>query len=193
MRYPRVLTVAVLGLTLVMAGCSNDEAGESRGKGFNDTDIVFATGMIQHHAQALQMVDLTMGHDLAPEVQRLADEIRAAQTPEIEQMADWLQDWEQPVPETVRDHANADSEGMDMDSDLPGMMSGEDLQSLEQAEGTDFQQMWLEMMIEHHEGAIEMADEERQNGEHPQAVAMAQDIADAQAEEISTMKNLLGQ
>ena len=193
MRYRRVLTVAVLGLTLVMAGCSTGETGESGGKGFNDTDIAFATDMIQHHAQALQMVDFTMSHDLDPEVQQLADDVRAAQAPEIEIMADWLLDWEQPVPETVRDHANADSEGMDMDSDLPGMMSGEDLQSLEQAEGTDFQQMWLEMMIEHHEGAIEMADEERQNGEHPQAVAMAQDIADAQAEEIGTMKNLLGQ
>lgn len=195
MRYRRVLTVAVLGLTLVLAGCSNDETAESSGKGFNDTDIAFATDMIQHHAQALQMVDFTMGKDLDPEVQQLADDIRAAQSPEIEMMADWLTDWDQPVPETVRDHANADGGGMDMDmgSDMPGMMSAEDLASLEQAEGTDFQQMWLEMMIEHHEGAIEMADEEQQNGEHAQAVAMAQDIADAQAEEISTMKNLLGQ
>jgi len=193
MRYRRVLTVAVLGLTLVLAGCSNDETAESSGKGFNDTDIAFATDMIQHHAQALQMVDFTMGKDLDPEVQQLADEIRAAQSPEIELMADWLLDWDQPVPETVRDHANAHSEGMDMNSDMPGMMSGEDLQSLEQAEGTDFQQMWLEMMIEHHEGAIEMADEEQQNGEDPQAIALAEDIAAAQAEEVSTMKNLLGQ
>ena len=193
MRYPRVLPVAVLGLALVLAGCSSDETSESGGKGFNDTDVAFATDMIQHHAQALQMVDLSMGHDLDPEVQRLADDIRAAQAPEIEKMADWLQDWEQPVPETVRDHANADGGGMDMGSDMPGMMSPEDLQSLEQAEGTDFQRMWLEMMIEHHEGAIEMADEEQDNGEHPQAVTMAEDIADAQAEEASTMKDLLGQ
>ena len=193
MRYPRALTVAVLGLALVLAGCSNDETGESSGKGFNDSDIAFATDMIQHHAQALQMVDLTLGRDVDPEVQLLADDIRAAQAPEIEKMADWLQDWEQPVPETVRDHANAHGEGMDMNLDMPGMMSPGDLESLERAEGTDFQQMWLEMMIEHHEGAIEMADEEQENGEHPQAVAMAEDIADAQAGEISTMKNLLGQ
>lgn len=193
MRYPRVLTVAILGLALVLAGCSTGETGKSTGKGFNDTDVAFATDMMQHHAQALQMVDFTMGHDLDPEVQQLADDIRAAQTPEIEKMADWLLDWDQPVPETVRDHANADGGGMDMGSDMPGAMSDEDLQSLEQAEGTDFQQMWLEMMIEHHEGAIEMADEEQQNGEHPQAIALAEDIADAQAEEIDTMKNLLGQ
>lgn len=193
MRYPRVLTVAVLGFALVLAGCSSDETSESGAKGFNDTDVAFASNMIQHHAQALQMVDLTMGHDLDPEVQQLADDVRAAQTPEIEQMVNWLQDWEQPVPETARDHVNADGGGMDMGSDMPGMMSPEDLQSLEHAEGSEFQQMWLEMMIEHHEGAIEMADEEKQNGEHPKAIAMAEDIADAQAEEVSTMKALLGQ
>jgi len=191
MRYPRVLTVAILGLALALAGCSNGETGESTGKGFNDADVAFATNMMQHHAQALQMVDFTMGHDLDPEVQQLADDIRAAQTPEIEKMADWLLDWDQPVPETVRDHANADGGGMDMGSDGPGMMSADDLQSLEQAEGTDFQQMWLEMMIEHHEGAIAMAEEEQKSGEHPQAIAMAEDIAGAQAEEISTMKDLL--
>lgn len=190
MRYPRALAAALVAMALVLTGCSNDDT-ESAGKGFNEADVSFATDMIQHHAQALQMVDLAMGRDLDPEVQQLADEIRAAQAPEIEQMVNWLQDWEQPVPETVRDHANAHGDGMDMDSDMPGMMSNEDMQALEATAGPEFQPMWLEMMIEHHEGAIEMAEQEQENGEHRQAVALAENIASAQAEEIDAMKDLL--
>ena len=190
MRYPRALAAALVAMALVLTGCSNDDT-ESTGKGFNEADVSFATDMIQHHAQALQMVDLAMGRDLDPEVQQLADEIRAAQAPEIEQMVNWLQDWEQPVPETVRDHANAHGDGMDMDSDMPGMMSNEDMQALEATAGPEFRPMWLEMMIEHHEGAIEMAEQEQENGEHRQAVALAENIASAQAEEIDAMKDLL--
>ena len=73
----------------------------------NDADVAFATDMIQHHAQALSMVDLTEGRTLDPEVKQLAEDIRATQAPEIEKMADWLQDWDEKVPATMRDHSNA--------------------------------------------------------------------------------------
>lgn len=190
MRFPRTLTAALLGALLVLTGCSGSAEGEGTGKGFNDADIAFATDMMQHHAQALQMVDLTLGRNLDPQVETLAEEIRAAQTPEIERMVDWLHDWEQPVPETVRDHANAHGEGT-ADTDLPGMMSHAEMESLENAEGDQFQTMWLQSMIDHHEGAVEMAEEEQENGENAQAVALAEDIIAAQEQEIETMKELL--
>ncbi len=192
--------VALLAATSVLAACgeSDDSSQQdtqtaANGDTFNDADVEFATDMIQHHAQALSMVDLTMGRRLDPEVQQLAEDIRAAQGPEIEQMTDWLTDWDQPIPETVRDHANAHGEGdTEMDTDMPGMMSPEEMADLEAATGEGFQQMWLEMMIEHHEGAIEMAQAEQSDGEHPSAVDLARTIESAQQEEISTMESLLG-
>ena len=69
----------------------------------NDADVEFASNMLQHHAQALSMVDLTRGRTLDPEVQQLAEQIRDAQAPEIEIFTDWLTDWDEEVPETVRD------------------------------------------------------------------------------------------
>lgn len=199
MRSTRILTVVSLGLALVLAGCadaSDDSVRTSTsGEEFNSADVTFATEMIQHHAQALKMVDLTMGRDLSAEVQQLADDVRAAQTPEIEQMSDWLQDWDEPIPSTVRDHANSEGDMGDMDmsemDDMPGMMSPEEMESLEKAPDAEFEQMWLEMMITHHEGAAEMAAEEQEDGLHQGAVKLAEQIEAAQTEEIQTMEGLL--
>ncbi len=186
------LSAALLGLVMVTVttGCSSSGA-EGDGKDFNDADVTFATEMMQHHAQALQMVDLTLGRDLDPEVASLAEEIRAAQTPEIEKMVDWLEDWDKPIPETVRDHANAHGDGS-ASTELPGMMSHEEIEGLEAAKGEQFQQMWLEMMIEHHQGAVDMAEAEQESGEFSAAVAMAEDIESSQTQEIETMRGLLG-
>ena len=192
--------VALLAATSVVTACGSDTDGPdhqthtaSNGDQFNDADVAYASGMIQHHAQALTMVDLAMGRQLDLEVQLLAEGIRAAQGPEIEQLTDWLTEWDQPVPETTRDHANAHGGGgPEMDSGMPGMMSAEDMAALEEAKGADFQQMWLEMMIEHHEGAIEMAQTEQSEGKHPAAIDLAKKIESAQQDEVSTMEDLLG-
>lgn len=194
--------LATLLATLsVLAACGNDGDDTSAhqthtargGDEFNDADVEFATDMTQHHAQALSMVDLTLGRQLDPEVQQLAEDIREAQGPEIEQMTDWLTDWDQPIPETMRDHANAHGDGeVEMDSDMPGMMSTEQMAGLEAAEGAEFQQLWLEMMIEHHEGAIEMAQTEQSEGHYADAIKLAEGIESAQQDEIATMETLLG-
>lgn len=195
MRYQRALAATAAALTLTLAGCSSSESSAG-GSGHNDADVDFASDMIQHHAQALEMVDLTLGRELDPEVVTLTEEIRAAQAPEIEKMADWLEDWDQPVPETSRDHANAHAEdhgeGAELDTDMPGMMSAEEMDALENAAGAEFQTMWLEMMIEHHEGAVEMAEVQVEEGSNAKAVALAEDIISTQEREISTMQDLLG-
>lgn len=188
---------AVIAVLLALAGCGNDEPENqtqtaSNGDEFNDVDVEFATDMIQHHAQALQMVDLTIGRTLDPEVQQLAEDIRAAQAPEIEQMTDWLTDWDEPVPETVRDHANAHGDGdMEMDSDMPGMMSEDQMAELQAAQGEAFQNMWLEMMTEHHEGAVEMAQTEQSEGAFGPAIELAEEIESSQEDEIVRMEQLL--
>ena len=200
---PPALAALVLGLTLTLSACGSDGASTDTpvtvsDTEHNDADVAFATDMIQHHAQALAMVDLTIERDLDPEVTALAEDIRAAQGPEVELMVDWLTDWDEPIPETVRDHANAGHDDAETDHDgtghgdeMPGMTSGEDMDALENASDDEFQDMWLDMMIEHHEGAIEMAETETGNGQYAPAVDLARDIVEAQSSEIQRMEGLL--
>jgi uncharacterized protein (DUF305 family) len=176
----------VLGLVIMLLGaaCGSDESAESTSEvsatEHNDADVAFATDMIQHHAQALSMVDLTLGRPLDPQVQRLADGIREAQTPEIETMSDWLTDWDVEVPATMRDHLHADHGGGDAD-----------LQALEKASDAGFQTRWLELMVEHHEGAVEMAEAEQSDGRYEPAVELAGTIIETQQAEIDRMRSLL--
>ena len=190
--------VAVSAVLLAATGCGNDNddaASETQtaanGDVFNDADLAFASGMIQHHAQALLMVDITMDRELDPEILQLADDVRAAQVPEIEQMAAWLTAWDKPIPETVRDHANAHGGGdVEMD-DMPGMMSEDDMSELEAAQGQEFEDLWLEMMIEHHEGAVDMAQTEQSDGVFEPAIDLADSIETSQEKEIDQMEGLL--
>ena len=152
--------------------------------------------MIQHHAQALTMVDLTDNRPLDPQVQVLADDIRAAQGPEIDTMTEWLQDWDEEVPDAMSDDSESDMgdhDMSDMDGEMPGMMSPADMQSLEDATDAEFQDRWLAMMAEHHEGAIEMAQDEVENGQYEPAVELAGLIEAAQTREVATMNELQGQ
>lgn len=209
MRISRALAVLVLGLGLALVGCGDDQAdsqGSNAGSDHNDADVAFASDMIQHHAQALAMVDMTVGRELDPALADLVEAIRMAQGPEIERMTDWLVDWGEPVPATVRDHVNAEGhggegdhgghaeteDGDDTGTDMPGMMSEEDMAALGAASDTAFPDMFLTMMIEHHEGAIEMAQEAREDGRFPAAVELAAQIEASQTAEIETMREMLG-
>ncbi len=208
MRITPALAALTLTLALGLAGCSDDDTvdsamrdgthmpDDSASTDHNNTDVAFATEMIQHHAQALQMVDMTVGRDLDPKFEELTVAIRDAQAPEIEAMSDWLQDWNEKVPSTVRDHVNShgthDMEGMDdTGMGMPGMMSQDDMDQLADASDASFEDMWLSMMIEHHEGAIEMAELEQTEGEYAPAVELAKDIVASQSVEIDTMRALL--
>ena len=204
MRTTRALGSLSLGLALAvgLSACGDDADNSSAQVSVtehNDADVAFASDMIQHHAQALAMVDLTMDRPLDPEVEALAEDVRAAQAPEIETLAGWLTDWDEQIPETIRDHVNAGhgagdlSDSMrDLDhGDMPGMMSADDIDALENTSDTEFLEMWLEMMIEHHEGAIEMAKAEQEDGRYKPAVDLAGDIVDSQSQEVATMQDLL--
>ena len=111
-RRPRLRGAAALtlvaGLALT-AACAGDDGGgdtasETRtgdnGEVYNEADLQFANQMIPHHAQAVQMANLTMDRPVDPPVRRLADDIRAAQTPEVQQMVEWLTGWGEEIPET---------------------------------------------------------------------------------------------
>lgn len=193
-----------LGLAATTAACGDGGSEEPTTQQLsdskhNDADVDFATGMIPHHAQALSMVDMTRDRKLSAKAQALVDGIREAQAPEIETMVDWLTEWGEEVPATMRDHVNAGHGDHDMgdsmehtEEDMPGMMSAEDMQALEDASDADFEAMWMEMMIEHHEGAIEMAETESDDGQYRPAVELADAIIEAQEAEIERMEKLVG-
>ena len=172
---PRLLATVLL---LTLAACGGEgEPPADDGRPYNDADVAFATEMIQHHAMALTMVDLTVQRQVSPELTELAEEIRANQTAEIETMVDWLEEWGEPVPETVRDHANAH-----------GADHGEDLAELEPLQGAEFEEEWLETMVDHHDDAVDMAQDQLDDGEAPEAVRLAERIMKAQQAEIEQME-----
>ncbi len=173
-----------LALILALAvGCGEDPTAppERSATEHNAADVAFASEMLQHHAQALSMVDLTLDRPLDSAVQQLAEDVRAGQGPEIQTFSEWLTDWDEPVPETMRDHVNA-GHG---DEHVP-----EELTALSEATDSEFQGLWLAMMIEHHEGAVEMARAEIDEGRFQQAVELAGDIVETQSAEIEVMQGL---
>lgn len=192
------LAGAIITLSALTA-CGSDDGSDSSSADHNDQDVAFATDMIPHHAQAVEMAAMVDGKDVSAELTELATDIKAAQAPEIETMSGWLKDWDEPVPDTSMGSMGGmegeDMEGMDhsgMDGmDMPGMMSEEDMTALENADGEAFETMWLEMMVEHHKGAVEMAQTEQSDGKFQPAIDLADEIEAGQTEEISVMEDLL--
>lgn len=143
----------------------------------NDADLVFVKDMIPHHEGALEMAELAADRAESAEVKDLASRIEGAQDPEIDLMRDMLEAWGQD-----EDAGHSMSGGMDM---------GDDAAELEPLEGAAFDRRFLELMTEHHESAVEMAETELADGENAEAKELAQEIIDAQKAEIAEMKQLL--
>lgn len=193
-RRTMALALSIVALTLTfVAGCGTDDAKNSTSTaGHNPADVTFATNMIQHHAQALAMVNLTVERPLDPRFRALASRIRDAQAPEIEAMTKWLGDWDESVPATANDRMDHDMSTMsEGTADMPGMMSADEMSQLEAAADGAFQRLWLEMMVRHHEGAVEMAKAEKAAGKFMPALDLAASIITSQTTEIDEMKALL--
>ncbi|WP_298458544.1 DUF305 domain-containing protein [uncultured Cellulomonas sp.] len=154
--------------------------------GHNDADTEFAQMMIVHHQGAIEMADLAIEKAASEDVRALAERISAAQGPEIDEMTSWLQAWGEEGPQDAdmggMDHGGMDMGGMDMESAMT---------ELESLSGAEFDRAFLEMMIEHHRGAIEMAETEVADGANPQATSLAERIIDDQAAEITEMEQML--
>jgi uncharacterized protein (DUF305 family) len=188
-------TTAVLAV-LALAGCGGDHGGSSASStsaaspsptaaAFAGADVIFATEMISHHRQAVMMASIAPDRASSAEVKALAAKIEAAQQPEIDTMSRWLRGWGKPVPEDSMEHGVAGHQGM------PGMMTAEEMDDLNAATGAEFDKLFLTMMIEHHEGAVEMAKKEQQNGRSADAKVLAAKVEKDQTAEIAQMRGLL--
>ena len=202
MRHPKWTSAASAALLLVstvgLAGCGDDSdlgsmpgtqhgdkptnpAGEH-----NDADVAFSGHMILHHQQAVQMADIAGWQATNAGTKKLATAIKAAQEPEMRQMSAWLTGWGKPVPSPSHG-------GHEMEDSIPGMMTEDEMHAMGQAEGPEFDRMWIQMMIKHHQGAVAMAKTERASGKNSDAIALAKKIETAQTADIANLKRLLGQ
>ena len=191
-----VVSTTALAAALVLAGCSTGTGDTMPGMdhstsatsstptadavgGHNSADTTFAQMMTPHHEQAVEMSDIMLAKTgMDPKIETLAQDIKAAQGPEIQKMTDWLTGWSEPT-------SMAGNHGMD------GMMTDSDLNKLKSAQGTDASKLFLTQMIAHHEGAVEMARTEVTDGKNADAVALAQEIVSSQEAEIKDMQDLL--
>ncbi|SDU31586.1 DUF305 domain-containing protein [Jiangella alkaliphila] len=172
----RHLALPTLVLVL-LAGCGSSDDEEA----FAPADVEFARQMIPHHAQAVEMAAMLPPSGVSPELTELADGIADAQQPEIDQMTAMLDRWGYTPPPLEGGHAH----------EMAGMLTEDDLAALDAATGAEFERMWLTMMIEHHEGAIEMARTQLDDGIDSEARELAEEIVDAQEAEIARMEGLL--
>ena len=147
-------------------------------------DIMFGQMMIPHHEQAVVMSDYALENTSNPEVLALAEQIKAAQQPEIEQMTSWLEEWGVPVM------SGMDAMGAHAGHGMSGMITDEQLDELAGATDADFDVLYLAYMIDHHEGAIDMA-QSVVDSQDPRVAALAAAIIEAQRAEIVQMQRLI--
>lgn len=185
------LGIGALTLTLAVTGCSAasptapSPSASASSSAIGAADIMFVTMMIPHHQQAIQMADIIAGKaDVDARVSALAERISQAQGPEIERMQGWLSAWGVPS-----DAASADMDGMH--HGMSGMLTEDDLARLEAAPGPEAGRLFVEQMVAHHEGAIEMARTAVDGAQSAEVRELAQQVIDDQSAEIAEMRELL--
>jgi uncharacterized protein (DUF305 family) len=182
-----VILVLVLAVVFLLAGNSGSPMNHS-GHGsmsseddasgtYTDDELMFASMMIPHHSQAVTMSELALANTTNPEILSLATAIRDAQAPEIKQMQSWLDQ---------SDYSGTHAGHMDMG----GMLSDEELAELSTAKGSAFDRLFLQGMIAHHEGAIDMLSMIK-NSTNSEVKKLYDDILTSQSAEIEAMKALL--
>ena len=168
----RRLALILLSL-IVLTGCANGV--EDSNGAFSSQEIMFAEMMIPHHEQAIEMSELALSNTTNPDVLALAEQISGAQEPEIELMKSW---------------PGVDSMGH-AGHTMAGMLDENEMEMLRDSRGADFDRLFLEGMIKHHEGAIEMA-EMIIDSANSEVAKLGSSIIASQEAEIKAMKALLG-
>ena len=194
MKY-RIATLAALAAaitTLSACGSSSSQSSTrtpassgATATAHNAADVTFATDMIPHHSQAVEMADMALSKATNVDVKTLAAQIMSAQDPEIKTMTGWLKSWGQTVPST-----STSMGGMDTPGSAMGMMSATDMSTLDKTTGVSFDRMWVKMMITHHQGAVDMSKTELATGQYGAAKTLAQSIITSQTAQITKLQSL---
>ena len=157
-------------------------------------DVHFMNGMIGHHAQALVMAGWAPSHGASPAIQTLAARISNAQQDEIAMLQTWLRDRGLPVPEARPGPMRMTMNGVEHDMHMPGMLTEAQMKELDAARGAQFDQLFLRLMIQHHQGAVSMVKElfDTAGAAQDQTVfKLASDVSADQSSEIARMQRML--
>jgi uncharacterized protein (DUF305 family) len=192
--------LAAVAAALFLSSCSSPAGSSSDGHagdehsdepvitgqpaGYNADDVAFATDMIPHHQQAVDLSAMVPDRSTNAQLVALAKQISAAQEPEINVMKVFLVQWNE-NPDTNSGHSGHASS-------MQGMVDEATMTKLTSLNGAEFDRVWLESMISHHQGAIEMAKAEIANGDNVDAKTLAKNIVTTQEAEIGQMKQMLG-
>ena len=160
----------------------------------NAADVHFMSGMIPHHAQAVLIAGWAPSHGARQDLRVLCERIVVAQRDEIALMQMWLRDRALPVPDAKATHMTMMMNGMEHSMLMPGMLNDEELAQLDKARGTEFDRLFLQAMIRHHQGAISMVDElfkASGAGQDETVFRFASDVYADQTTEIERMQKML--
>lgn len=160
----------------------------------NPADVAFMSGMIPHHAQAVLIAGWAESHGARPDLRVLCQRIVVGQGDEIRLMQYWLREHGQPVPAANSMRMKMMMNGMQMDMLMPGMLNDEQLAELDKSRGADFDRLFLQAMIAHHNGAITMVNEllgSAGSGNDDVVYRFASDVFADQTTEIERMTKML--
>jgi uncharacterized protein (DUF305 family) len=178
--------LAAFAALIVLSACggsSTNDTGAPKPPTHNLADVVFATHMTPHHQQGADLAAMVPAHTGNPDLLKLASGITSTQESEIKMLVSMVAKWSaQPDTDT---HGPADMA-------MTGMVDPATLTKLGTLNGPDFDKLWLQSMIRHHEGAVDMANTEVSKGNNPDAIAMAKKMASVQQGEINQMIKMLG-
>jgi uncharacterized protein (DUF305 family) len=161
---------------------------------YTDADVRFMSRMIGHHAQAIVMADMAPTHGASASVTRLAERIINAQQDEIATMQRWLADRLKPVPEARPAGMKMKMNGVEHEMLMPGMLTAQQIEQLDQARGPAFDKLFLTFMIQHHRGAVSMLKELFDSygaGQDELVFKFAGDVGVDQSTEIERMEKML--
>jgi uncharacterized protein (DUF305 family) len=174
---------------------SPNEAFDISGVGATASDVIFMRGMIHHHAQAIEMSALLRGRTRRHDMQLLGRRIALSQADEIKMMKDWLLEHGEAAPEPHHDMMRiGDGRGDFNEPLMPGMLTPEQMRALAAAHGAAFNRLYLQGMIQHHQGALDMVDAllaTPRAGQDVEVFTFATDIIASQSAEIARMRAML--
>lgn len=197
-------TLAALAALCVLVACGggSDSAGDEQAggmptgapvitgepAGYNSADVTFATTMVPHHQQAIEMSTLAVQRSTDSELIALANQIVAIQQPEVNILNVFLVQWN----ENPENRTNSGDVGEDtLEPSIPGMIDDATITELGSLRGPEFDKLWLQSMIGHHQGAVAMAKSEVADGKNVDAIAVAQTIVAGQDAQIGQMTRML--
>ena len=190
------LSAVAVGAAAILAACGSQDsggAGEANNQAnmpgisepatqttasFNGADVAFAQAMIPDHQMTAKMAGLAEKKATSKALKDLAGQMREGQSETVDMLQGWLNDWGKP--------AAGDMAGMDM----PGAMTGKDMQMLESMKGMEFDMMFAQTMIKHHEGSMQMARDEQAKGANAQAKTLAGDMVKEQEAQVTALQGI---